>query len=75
MTVTQKEIAKVLDRAAARASRPATSKQVWFLSGLIAKSVSAEADYQDWLTNGAPLCGREASSSIDFYLGSAARAA
>lgn len=64
----QKEIVKLLDRAAARAEVPATPKQTWFLAGLIAKSASAEVDYQDWLLNGRALSKREASSLIESYL-------
>lgn len=66
--ITQKTLVKLLDRAAARAARPASSKQTWFLAGLIAKSNSASADYNDWSTNGQPLSMSEASSLIDFYL-------
>ena len=69
MTVSQKDLVKLLDRAAARAGSPATSKQTWFLAGLIAKSASAETDYQDWLLGSLMLSKREASSLIDSYLG------
>jgi hypothetical protein len=65
----QKEIAKVLDRAAGRSDFSASSKQVWFLAGLIAKAPSADVDYSDWLLSGRALSKREASSLIDFYLG------
>lgn len=71
----QKQIAQVLDRAASRASTPASSKQCWFLAGLIARSSNPDGDYQDWLTNGQPLSSREASSLIDFYLSAEKRAA
>ena len=65
---TQKEIVKLLDRAAGRCPNGATSKQTWFLAGLIAKSRSAELDYEDWLLSGSPLCGIEVSSLIESYL-------
>lgn len=65
---TQKQIAQVLDRAASRSEYPASSKQCWFLSGLIARSVNPEGDYDDWLLSNRPLSSREASSLIDFYL-------
>jgi hypothetical protein len=72
---TQKEIAQVLDSAAARSGFGATSKQCWFLAGLIARAPSADADYSDWLLNGLPLTKSEASRLIDFYLGAEKRAA
>ena len=72
---TQKEIAQVLDTAAGRSSYGATSKQCWFLAGLIAHSSSADVDYSDWLLNGLPLSKAEASSLIEFYLGAEKRAA
>lgn len=66
--VGQKDMVKVLDRAAARATNPASSKQTWFLAGLITKSASAETDYQDWLLNTSiSLSKREASELIDQY--------
>lgn len=66
---TQKQIAVSLDRAAARSGSPASSKQVWFLAGLIARSESAEIDYQDWLLNSSAVLSRaEASSLIEGYL-------
>jgi hypothetical protein len=66
--VGQKEIVKVLDRAAARSGNPASSKQTWFLAGLIAKAASAETDYRDWLLNTSlTLSKSEASSLIDTY--------
>lgn len=69
MTFSQKDLVKLLDRAAARASNPATSKQTWFLAGLIAKSASAEVDYQDWLLGSSLTLSKwEASSLIDSYL-------
>lgn len=64
----QKQIATVLDRAASRSSSPPSSKHVWFLAGLIARSDSAEIDYQDWLLNGAGLSRGDASTLIDGYL-------
>jgi len=72
---TQKEIAQALDTAAGRNSYGATSKQCWFLAGLIARSPSADADYSDWLLNGLALTKAEASRLIEFYLGSEKKAA
>lgn len=73
---TQKEIAKTLDRAAARAgSYSASGKQVWFLAGLIARSVTAEIDHDDWMTNGVALSKAEASNLIEFYLSAEKNAA
>lgn len=65
---TQKSIARVLDRSAERAgSRAATSKQCWFLAGLMLKAGEDGSDYL--LNTSLALTGREASSQIDFYLG------
>lgn len=70
MTISQKDLVKLLDRAASRSGNSATSKQTWFLAGLIAKSASAEVDYQDWLLNSSlSLSKANASSLIDNYLG------
>lgn len=61
-----KEIAKILDRAAARAQFPASSKQVFFLAKLMAER---DEDGSDWLLDTSRrLSGREASSLIDSYL-------
>lgn len=79
--ISQKDLAVVLDRAAARADRSAaSSKQVWFLAGLIMKAdaldrANAESEYNDYLLNqNYRLTKREASSMIDFYLDMNARA-
>lgn len=72
---TQKEIAKVLDRAAARTDYGATQKQVWFLAGLIARSPSADVDYSDWLLSSGALTKKQASGLIEYYLGAEQRAA
>lgn len=61
-----KRIARILDRAAARASYPASSKQCFFLARLMAE---AGEDGDDILldTNYA-LSGKEASSLIETFL-------
>jgi hypothetical protein len=70
MTKSQKEIARVLDRAAARAEaqhqRPATAKQRWFLAGLMLKSSRLEADLAEMETDA--LSAGDASAAIDMYL-------
>lgn len=64
---TQKEIARILDRAAMRADdRGASSKQCWFLGGLMA---AAGEDGSDYLLTALPLSKREASEMIEFFLG------
>jgi hypothetical protein len=64
----QKKIAKVLDRAAARASNPASSKQTWFLAGLWAKA-NNEVDYEDFLLDSsAQLSKADASFHIELAL-------
>lgn len=61
-----KRIARILDRAAARAQFPASSKQVFFLAKLMAER---NEDGSDWLLDTSRvLSGREASSLIDSYL-------
>jgi hypothetical protein len=69
---TQKDFAKVLDRAARRASNPASSKQTWFLAGLYVKNNDTEQlerEYNDLLLDYTyALSVREASSMIDFFL-------
>lgn len=72
-TMTQKELAKILDRAAARAEivnrAPATGKQCWFLAKLILESGTLEsnilAQYDN--TNYVLTC-KQASVSIDGLL-------
>jgi len=71
----QKEIARVLDRAANRSAVPATGKQCWFLAGLIARSPSADVDYNDWLLTSDALSKDKASGLIEYYLGAEKRAA
>lgn len=73
MTITQKDIARVLDRAAERADSldyaPATSKQCWFLAKLILESEAAEGEYNNMLLNNSmTLTRREASAWIDSYI-------
>lgn len=68
---TQKIIAQTLDRCAARAhsvdAEPATSKQCWFLAGLILKAGEDGTDYS--LNTSLVLTKTEASQLIDAYLG------
>ena len=64
---TQREIAKVLDRAAGRSSVPASPKQCWFLAGLWAKSGN-EIDYQDFLVGSQALDRHMASDLIELAL-------
>lgn len=70
--LTQKQIARALDRAAARSAYPASPKQTWFLAGLILKNETPEAaerEYDHWLLGShLSLSGREASSMISEYL-------
>lgn len=68
----RKLIAKFIDSAAARADmidrEPATSKQCWFIAGLIAQHRD-EATYSDFVLNTSlVLTKREASRIIDSYL-------
>jgi hypothetical protein len=59
----QKALAKTLDRIAARGSNGATSKQCWYLAGLL---IAAGQDADDMLLDtGYRLTVREASSLID----------
>ncbi len=73
MTSNRKEIAQKLDRAAARAgmidATPATSKQCWYLAGLLAEA-GLDADMVGCeLTNtSAVLTCRAASGFIDMLL-------
>jgi hypothetical protein len=66
--VTQKSIARILDRCAARAGdRAATGKQCWYLASLM---LAAGEDGNDLLLDTSyALSGREASALIDTYLG------
>lgn len=69
---TQKEIAQALDRCAARAeyvdATPATSRQCWFLAGLILKSGDKNWDREYLLNTSKVLTKRSASRTIDFYI-------
>lgn len=71
--LTQKEIAKVLDNAAARATMvggcPATGKQCWFLAGLILKDGHAETDFSAIVCDTSfVLTSKKASTMINQYL-------
>lgn len=59
---TQKELARILDRAAARSAQPATSKQCWFLAGLMA---AEGEDGSDYLLGAFALSKSMASTLID----------
>lgn len=63
---TQKEVAQVLDRMAARSSNPATGKQCWFLAKLIVES----GDAATWIAGDSVVLSKsKASAEIDLYLG------
>ena len=68
--MSQKEVAGIVDRAAARAwdveAEPATGKQCWYLAGLIAKA-NDEAMISDLVLT-TVLTKRSASKLIDAYL-------
>ena len=75
--MTQKEIARILDRAAERADAAeyaaASSKQVWFLAGLMAqKGETPEAFGYGLIHTHATLTSRAASALIDRLSGAAA---
>lgn len=59
---TQKELAKILDRAAMRSAQPASAKQCWFLAGLMAADGE---DGSDYLLGGVALSRSMASTLID----------
>lgn len=74
-TLTQKQITQTLDDCAARADMidrtPATSKQRWFLAGLILKQGEemAHRDYSNFLLNTSRVLTKgEASTLITEYL-------
>lgn len=72
----QKEIAQALDRAAARAhsvnATPASSKQCWFIAGLMLKTGN-EHDIDDIIVDTSyVLTSRRASGMIEDYLAAAA---
>lgn len=66
----QKSLAASLDRCAGRAEfvdrEPASSKQCWFLAGLILKSGEDGSEYL--INSNYVLTKREASTLIDTYL-------
>lgn len=61
--IEQKQIARVLDRAASRTSNPASSKQVWFLAGLWAKAQN-EVDYNDFLLDTSATLSKSMASDL-----------
>lgn len=61
--IEQKQIARVLDRAASRTSSPASSKQVWFLAGLWAKAQN-EVDYNDFLLDTSATLSKSMASDL-----------
>lgn len=76
-TPTQKDVCAALDAAARKAAahgEPATSKQCWFLAGLLIKADGAESARKSaWAFNDGPkgLTKREASAIIDELLAAA----
>ena len=68
----RKEIAQALDKAASRAAlidaRPASSKQVWYLAGLMEKAGETPNDIGlGWAHTGAVLTSAKASHFIEIY--------
>lgn len=64
-----KQIAKVLDRAAAKSVSPSTPKQNWFLASLMAR---LNDDGSDFLLSGNALSKDLASSLIECAIGACA---
>jgi hypothetical protein len=73
--IEQQQIAKVLRRASGRGGNGASERQVQYLAALIARSPSAEADYDGWLLDGEALTKGTASSLIEIYQNEERRAA
>lgn len=72
----RKQIAKSLDYAASNSSYPASSKQCWFLAGLIADAgETAEAIFGDICPTRRTLSSKMASTFIDQYLADRKKAA
>ena len=76
--IAQKEIARALDAAAARAEiidrEPATGKQCWFLAGLLLKAGLTEEYLDCGCTNSnAVLTKRDASREIEAMLNGGAK--
>jgi hypothetical protein len=73
MTYTQKDIAQLLDRAAARAHQvgrtPATRKQIWYLAGLMVPEVERHGVESEPALHDSNfvLCVKKASSQIDIH--------
>ncbi|HOX27497.1 MAG TPA: hypothetical protein PLL30_17385 [Candidatus Krumholzibacteria bacterium] len=70
--MTQKKAAGILDSAAARAEvtgrgSPATSRQCWFLAGLITK-IGHDHDLDEFVIYRKPLSKKTASEMIESYL-------
>ncbi len=73
--MTQAQLVKHLDSAARRASMinatPASSKQTWFLAGLLVKvsaKLNDESAVNEWLSSSAVLTLRDASKQIEIAL-------
>ena len=65
---TQKEIARLLDRAASNSVYPATSKQCWFLAGLMSRMEVGQREANDYvLYSGLALSKNLASKMIGSY--------
>lgn len=78
--MTRKEIVKALDRAAAKADardlRGASSKQTWFMSGLIADLHDEDGikrEIEDYVIGGQVLTMISASEMIEHYISMKAR--
>jgi hypothetical protein len=70
---TQKDIVRILDQSASRAGEfGATSKQTWFLAGLMLRIGD---DGQDFLLGALPLSKKLASEMIDAILATTKEAA
>ena len=75
-SLTQKQIAQVLDRAAGRSAYPSTGKQNWYLAGLWLKAGTAEINYQDFLLDSSAALSKDmASDLIGIAIRDAAKAA
>ena len=74
--ITRKEIANMFDSAAEKSytcgANPASSKQVWFLSGLLIEACERDGkstrDEMMNIYNDGPLTKSRASKSIEFFL-------
>ncbi len=63
-SLTQKQIAQVLDRAAGRSAYPSTPKQNWYLAGLWLKAGTAEINYNDFLLDSRAALSKDMASDL-----------